>query len=139
VRRLNVDGDPLAGRGVTVYRVYGDYQSGNCYKVRLLMSHLGIDYEWVARFVAKYLGLPDERREEFEAKKEGGYRALGVMETQLGNTPYLVDEAPTIADLSLYAYTHVAHEGGFELAAYPAVKEWLDRVASLPGHVGMTD
>jgi glutathione S-transferase len=91
----------------------------------------------VARFIAKYLGIPDERRAEFESKKEGGYEALAVMEHQLSQTDYFVDGRLTIADISLFAYTRVAHEGGFELSGYPAVLSWLDRVSSHPRHVTM--
>ena len=66
-----------------------------------------------------------------------GYNALKVMEKQLERTPYLVGEHYSIADIALYAYTHVAHEGGFSLEAFPAVRAWLDRVASHPRHVTM--
>jgi len=199
-----------------VYRVYGDIQFGNCYKIKLLMNHLELAHEWievdilqsetrtekflaknpngkipvlelssgewlsesnailnylahgtsylpdeaweraivlkwqffeqyshepyiaVARFIAKYLGLPEERRVEFEAKKEGGNKALAVMKQQLSETELLVNDALTIADISLYAYTHVAHEGGFDLSVYPAVEAWLSRVSSQPRHVSMS-
>lgn len=94
-------------------------------------------YIAVARFIAKYLGLPEERRAEYEAKQAGGHKALRVMEAQLAKTPYLAGGRYTIADVSLYAYTHVAHEGGFDLSAYPAVSAWLARVASHPRHVTM--
>jgi glutathione S-transferase len=57
------------------------------------------------------------------------------MERHLGARDWLVGDAITLADVSLYAYTHAAEEGGFELAAYPAVRAWLDRVAAEPGHV----
>ncbi|RBP76884.1 glutathione S-transferase family protein [Marinobacter nauticus] len=86
----------------------------------------------VARFINKYLGLPDDRAEEYASKQAGGHKALRVMEQQLQKTPYLTGEHATTADISLYAYTHVAHEGGFELADYPAILAWLNRVASLP-------
>lgn len=59
------------------------------------------------------------------------------MEQQLGKTPFLAGDNFTTADISLYAYTHVAHEGGFELEAYPAIRAWLDRVASMPNFKGM--
>ena len=91
----------------------------------------------VARFINKYLGLPDDKAEEYASKQAGGHKALQVMEQQLRKTPYIAGENFTTADISLYAYTHVAHEGGFELAAYPAVQTWLDRVASLPNFKGM--
>jgi glutathione S-transferase len=196
-----------------MYKVYGDILSGNCYKVKLLMSLLGIDHEWihvdvtaqqtrsddfrnknpnekipvleiepglhlwesnailnflaegspylptdrlhrarvlqwqffeqyshepyiaVARFIAKYLGLPESRKHEYLSKQEGGRKALHVMEGQLKTTPYLTGDAYTIADVSLYAYTHVADEGGFELSNYPAIRCWLDRIAKHPKHV----
>lgn len=197
-------------------KVYGDIQSGNCYKIKLMMALLGIEHEWipvnilkgethtpsylaknpngkipllefadgtclaesnailnyladgsdflpgdrlqrarvlqwqffeqyshepyiaVARFIAKYLGLPEERKQEYAAKQEGGHKALRVMEAQLEKTPYLSGDQYTIADVSLYAYTHVADEGGFDLSAYPAVSAWLGRIASHPRHVTIT-
>lgn len=199
-----------------MYKVYGDYRSGNCYKIKLAMSLLGIDYQWipvdilkgetqtpeflaknpngkipvleledgsflwesnailnfladgsaccpanracaprccngnsssntamsyvaVARFIKLYLGLPEARRAEFEEKKIGGYKALDVMEKQLSRTPFLVGEQFSIADITLYAYTHVAHEGGFDLTAYPAIRAWIKRVGEVPGYVGMLD
>ncbi|WP_295686211.1 glutathione S-transferase family protein [uncultured Nevskia sp.] len=66
-----------------------------------------------------------------------GYAALGVMEAQLAKTPYLAGENYTIADIALYAYTHVADEGGFDLADYPAVRTWLARIKATPGFVTM--
>ena len=198
-----------------VYRVYGDYRSGNCYKVKLMLHLLGRDYEWVAvdilrgesreasflkknpngkipvlelddgsclwesnailnfladgseflpaaprlrtqvlqwqffeqyshepfiavaRFIKVYLGLPDDRLEEYSAKQLDGYHALDVMEQQLLRTSYLVGDSYSIADVALYAYTHVAEEGGFRLDGYPAISAWLRRVASHPRHVGM--
>ena len=94
-------------------------------------------YIAVARYISLYLGMPEDRRAEFESKQAGGLKALGVMEQQLSRTPFLVGEHYTIADVSLYAYTHVADEGGFDLAAFPAVNAWLERVRQQPGHVTM--
>jgi glutathione S-transferase len=197
-------------------KVYGDYRSGNCYKVQIMLHLLEQRYDWVpvdilkgdtataaflgmnpngkipvlqlddghvlwesnailhflahgtrflpddpllraqvlqwqffeqyshepyvavARFINVYLGLPEERREEFKAKQAGGYRALEVMEQRLSAHPYLVGDRYTIADISLYAYTHVAEEGGFELQRFPGIRAWMGRVASQPGHVEMT-
>ncbi|GEN24269.1 glutathione S-transferase [Halomonas cupida] len=96
-------------------------------------------YIAVARFISLYLGLPEDRRAEYESRKAGGYRALDVMERQLSQSRWLVGDSPTIADISLYAYTHVAHEGGFELENYPAIRAWLARISSLPGHVPIGD
>ncbi|WP_217473692.1 glutathione S-transferase family protein [Stutzerimonas stutzeri] len=199
------------------YKVYGDYRSGNCYKIKLMLHLLGRDYEWipvdilrgesreeaflkknpngkipvleledgtclwesnailnflaegspflpseprlrtqvlqwqffeqyshepfiaVARFIKVYLGLPDDRLDEYAAKQLDGYHALDVMEQQLLRTPYLVGDQYSIADVALYAYTHVAEEGGFRLNDYPAIGAWLLRVASHPRHVGMFD
>ncbi|KMM83213.1 glutathione S-transferase [Pseudomonas taetrolens] len=198
-------------------KVYGDYNSGNCYKIKLMLHLLGLEYEWqpvdilkgetqtpeflaknpngkvpvveledgtclwesnailnyladgseflpsearlrtqvlqwqffeqyshepyiaVARFIQFYLGLPEERLEEYRKLQKRGYRALTVMEQQLARTPYLVGEHYSIADVTLYAYTHVAHQGGFDLSGYPAIQAWLARVASHPRHVAMLD
>ena len=190
--------------------VYGDLQSGNCYKIKLLLELLSIEHSWihvdilkgetrtdeflalnfagqiplllledgrtlsesnailnylasgsewlsedpyqlaliqkwqffeqyshepnvaVARFINRYLGLPEARRQEYLAKQEGGHRALAVMEQQLGHSDFLVDSQPTLADISLFAYTHVADEGGFDLSAYSAVQAWITRIKQLP-------
>lgn len=200
-----------------MYKVYGDYNSGNCYKIKLMLNLLNIQYEWVpvdilngetqtpafleknpngkipvleledgtclwesnailnfladgtaylpteprlrtqvlqwqffeqyshepsvavARFIQFYLGLPAERMVEYRAMKKSGYRALAVMEQQLDRTPFLVGEHFSIADIALYAYTHVAHQGGFDLAPYSGIRKWLDRVKDQPGYVGMLD
>ena len=196
-------------------KVYGDYRSGNCYKVKLMLHLLGKEYQWipidilkgetqseaflaknpngkipvlelgdgtclwesnailnfladgseflpleprlrtqvlqwqffeqyshepyvaVARFIQLYQGMPEARRDEHARCLALGYKALKVMEKQLERTPYLVGEQYSIADIALYAYTHVAHEGGFSLEAFPAIRAWLDRVASHPRHVTM--
>lgn len=196
-------------------KIYGDIQSGNCYKIKLLASILEIDHEWtevdilanetqtdeflkknpngkipllelddgrcisesnailnylaegsglssedayekakilqwqffeqyshepyiaVARFISKYLGLPDDRKEEYKSKQAGGHKALKVMEDQLSITDYLVSDRMSIADISLYGYTHVANEGGFELSEYPAIQKWINRIQSHQNYVGM--
>ncbi len=195
--------------------IYGDSQSGNCYKVQLLCALLDLSYKWidvdilagdtkqadflaknpngkipllllengqtlsesnaiinylaagtallptdhfllakvqqwqffeqyshepyiaVARFIAKYLGLPADRQAEYDAKQAGGHKALQVMEQQLSQTPYLVGEQLTTADISLYAYTHVAEEGGFSLQQYPAILAWLDRIQQHAHYIAM--
>ncbi|SHN25893.1 glutathione S-transferase [Pseudomonas asturiensis] len=200
-----------------MYKVYGDYNSGNCYKIKLMLSLLGSEYQWVpvdilngetqtpafleknpngkipvlelddgtclwesnailnfladgtaylpteprlrtqvlqwqffeqyshepsvavARFIQFYLGLPAERMAEYRAMQKSGYRALAVMEQQLDRTPFLVGDSFSIADIALYAYTHVAHQGGFDLAPYSGIRKWLDRVKDQPGYVGMLD
>ncbi len=198
------------------YLVYGDMLSGNCYKIKLLLTLLGLEHSWqhvdilagetrhedflaknpngripllqlpdgeylaesnailnylaedsaflpraglprarvlqwqffeqyshepyiaVARYINKYLGLPDERRAEYEAKQAGGRAALTVMEQHLQGNEFFVAGGPTIADISLYAYTHVADEGGFDLRPYPALRDWLARIEALPGYIVMS-
>jgi glutathione S-transferase len=193
--------------------LYNSPVSGNCYKVRLLLAHLGVEYErrdldvvdrsnrvdvlgglnpdlrvptlvlddgrpiaesgailwyfgegtrfvpddrydrakvlqWmffeqyshepaiaVVRFLVAYSGEPEKHAETIEQRTKAGYRALDAVERHLGGSAYIVGDAPTLADIALYAYTHVADEGGFDLGAYPATRAWLDRVASEPGHV----
>jgi glutathione S-transferase len=187
--------------------------SGNCYKVRLLLAHLGIPYErqtvdvidrsnrrellgrlnpgltvptlvlddgrplgesgailwyfgegtrfvpadpyararvlqWmffeqyqleptiaVVRFWVAYSGRPEEFEPQRPATVKRGERALERLESGLADGNYLVGDSLTLADIALYAYTHVADEGGFSLDEYPAVRAWLGRVAAQPGHV----
>ena len=92
----------------------------------------------VVRFWMEHASMTPEREAMLPAKRAGGYAALGVMEEHLAGRDWFVGAAVTIADIALYAYTHVAHEGGFDLADYPAVRAWLDRVAGLPGYVPIT-
>jgi glutathione S-transferase len=90
-----------------------------------------------ARYINKYLGLPREKLAEYEAKQEGGHQALKVMEAQLLQRKFLVGDSPTIADISLYAYTHVAHEGGFDLSRYDNIGRWISQFEALPGYQAM--
>jgi glutathione S-transferase len=194
--------------------LYNSPVSGNCYKVRLLLAHLGIDYEhrdldvvdrsnrsgvlgglnpdlrvptlvlddgrplaesgailwyfgegtrfvpedrydrakvlqWmffeqythepaiaVVRFLVAFSGRAEENAALIERRTEAGYRALDAMERHLSDgDSHIVGGTVTLADIALYAYTHVAHEGGFDLERYPAIQAWLERVAAEPGHV----
>ena len=195
--------------------VYGDILSGNCYKIALLFSQLGIAHEWrevlvtrgetrtedfllknpagqipvvvlddgtvltqsnailhyfandsellpadnllrtrvlewqffeqynheptiaVRRFINRFLGLPEARQAEFDAKEAGSYRALDVMEKRLGEHEFLVANQYTLADISLYAYTHVAQEARLDLDAYPGIRRWLNTIAAQPGYIDM--
>lgn len=94
-------------------------------------------YIAVARFIAKYLRLPKERVTEYNAKQEGGHKALTIMEQQLIKTPFLLGKQITTADISLYAYTHVANEGGFDLSIYPAITAWFKRIENQANYVAM--
>jgi glutathione S-transferase len=194
-------------------KVYGDRWSGNCYKVKLLLTLLHIPFDWVeidvpsgitrqpeflamnpngrvplleiapgtwlpesnailcylaegtpylpqdrlerarvmqwlffeqyshepyiatSRYWIWYLNKAEEYREQLAAKRPGGEAALAVMERELGQRDWFAGGRYTIADMALYAYTHVAHEGGFDLAPYKSVRAWLARVAEQPGHI----
>lgn len=196
-------------------KIYGDLKSGNCYKVKLLLSQLDLAHEWVdidtlkgetrtpeflaknangkipllelpdgqylpesnailhylaegtpllpadrllhaqvlqwlffeqyshepyiavARYIMRYLGRPEKYEAKLQEKMAPGYAALEVMEKHLSQHPYLVGDAYSIADIGLYAYTHVAHEGGFELQRFPALRDWLKRIAEQAGYVQM--
>ena len=90
----------------------------------------------VARFWALFnMDVSDEQR---ALKHDGGRKALAGLERGLGSREWLVGGRYSIADISLYAYTHVAHEGGFDLTPYPAVRAWIERVRRQPGHVLIT-
>ena len=196
-------------------KVYGDHNSGNCYKIKLLLTQLGQPFQWVnvnilrreshtpeyleknpngkiplleieprvylaesnailhylgdgtpllpsdrllhaqvlqwlffeqyshepyiatARYIVRYLGSPPDYAKTLAEKRAPGYAALGVMEGHLASRPFFVGGRYTIADIGLYAYTHVAHEGGFELSRYRNINSWLERVRSQPDHVPM--
>jgi glutathione S-transferase len=195
--------------------LYNSQVSGNCYKVRLLLAHLGTEYErrevdvvdrsnrgellgdlnpalrvptlvlddgrplaesnailcyladttpylpedryeraqvlqWlffeqyshepniaVVRFWVAYSSAPPPEA-DMESRRRAGYAALDAMERHLAARDFLVGERYTVADIALYAYTHVAEEGGFDLSRYPNIAEWLARVARQPGHVPIT-
>ena len=92
----------------------------------------------VRRYIKKFLGLPAERQAEFDSKEEGGYKALAVMESHLAKHQYLVGNSYSVADISLYAYTHVAEEGDFDISRFPGIFDWLARVRNQPGHISMS-
>jgi glutathione S-transferase len=94
-------------------------------------------YIAVVRFWVAFSDAPPADA-EVDARRRAGYVALDAMERHLSSRAFLVGERYTIADISLYAYTHVAGEGGFDLEAYPAIRAWLDRVAAQPGHTPIT-
>jgi glutathione S-transferase len=89
----------------------------------------------VTRFWLKYSGGPEDFADRLEERAAAGHRALAAMERHLEGREFLVGEGLSLADIALYAYTHVADEGGFDLGAYPAIRSWLARVAATPGHV----
>lgn len=112
--------DPLAHARVLQWQFFEQYSHEPCIAV--------------ARFIARYLDMPDNRREEYNTLQVSGRKALSVMEQQLAHTPYLAGAQYSLADISLYAYTHVAEEGGFNLREFPQICAWLARVEAQPGH-----
>ena len=89
-------------------------------------------YIATVRFWVRFLHKQDEWRDKIAEAMKKGHAALAVMERQLQQTPFLAGTDYSIADIALYAYTHVAHEGGYDLAAYPCIRAWLARVAAQP-------
>ena len=95
----------------------------------------------VARFWRMHGDMTEVQRALLPQKMDGGYAALGVMENRLTDRDFLVGRgrgAYSIADMALYAYTHVAHEGGFDLARFPAVRAWLDRISQQRNYIPIT-
>lgn len=93
------------------------------------------------RFWLAFIGeaaLSDAQRAQLPARRAAGEAALALMEEHLADHAFFVGESLTLADVALYAYTHVAGEGGFDLAAYPAVSAWLERVAAEPGYIPLS-
>jgi glutathione S-transferase len=91
-----------------------------------------------SRFWLQHFDLTEERRKTLAQKRELGYAALTVMERHLSQSTFFVAEMYSIADIALYAYTHVADEGGFDLGHFPAIRSWLDRVRTQPKHIPIT-
>jgi glutathione S-transferase len=99
-----------------------------------LEPNLGAAYFWLT--LVK--GGRDLQQHAFEDWMEEGHRALGVMDKHVAQQDFFVGERYTVADIALYAYTHLAHLCDFDLTPYPAVRAWLARIAEQPGHVPMT-
>ena len=95
-------------------------------------------YIATSRFILRHLPANSPRRAELPDRQERGLQAIAVMEKHLAWRPYFVGERLSVADLALYAYTHVADQAGLDLTPFPAVRGWMTRVASQPGHVPIT-
>jgi glutathione S-transferase len=109
-------------------------------------------YEWLffeqyvhepAIAVRRALSVYPERRATASAERmaqllDAGNRALAVLERRLEHADWLAGGAFSVADVSLYAYTHMAGEGGYDLSSFPAIGHWLERAAALPGHIPIT-
>jgi glutathione S-transferase len=94
-------------------------------------------YIAVARFIAIYLPPDSPRRAELPRLLERGHQALAVMERHLASSPFFSGERYGIADIALFAYTHCAADGGFELSSYPALRAWLARVRAQPRYIAI--
>ncbi len=95
-------------------------------------------YVATPRFILKHFPADSERRAELPDRLNRGRAALAVMESHLKSNTYFVAGQYTIADIALYAYTHVADEASLDLAPYPAVRKWLARIAAEPKHIPIT-
>jgi glutathione S-transferase len=96
-------------------------------------------YVATPRFIVRHLPADSPRHAELPQRLTNGRAALAVMETHLTGRSYFVDERYSVADIALYAYTHVAEEGGLSLAPFPKVRDWLARVAAQPLYMRMHD
>jgi glutathione S-transferase len=96
------------------------------------MSRIAVYRHWKG-----YLPPPEQVHpaDRIAVNHQRGERALAVMEQHLSGADWFVGQGCTIADIALYAYTHTAEEGGFDLAPYTAIERWLDRVRAKPGHI----
>ena len=92
-----------------------------------------------ARYWISILKQPEKHEEQLKHKHRLGDKALKVMEQHLSDCNFMVGDTYTIADISLYAYTHVAEEGKFDLTQYPSIQAWLKRIAANPKHILITD
>ena len=94
------------------------------------------------RFWRAFVGeeaLSDLQRAQIGCKQVAGEPALALMDGHLAQTPFFVSDRRSLADIALYAYTHVADEAGFDLGRYPAVTDWLARIAAMPRHIAMDE
>ena len=96
-------------------------------------------YIAVARFIRGWTPADSPRRADLPRLRERGHQALAVMERHLQSADWFGGAAYGIADMALFAYTHCAADGGFDLTAYPRIEAWLDRVRATPGFVPMAD
>ena len=139
------DGRPLAESNAILW-YFGDdteYVPADPYERAQVLQWMFFEqyshepYVAVARFLLAYSGEPERFERQRDRLLGGGHAALDAMERHLAEREFLVGARYSIADISLYAYTHVAHEGDFDLAPYPAIRGWLGRVAAQPGHVAI--
>ena len=114
------------------------WQRAQCLQWLFFEQYSHEPYVAVARFICLWLPEDHPRRAELPRLRERGEQALGVMEKHLATQPFFVAGGYSVADIALFAYTHAAADGGFDLSRYPAVEAWLERVRSQPGFVPMS-
>lgn len=137
------DGRPLAESGAIVWHLAegSRFVPADPYERAQVLQWMFFEqYELepslaVVRFLVAFSGRPDDHRELVEQRARQGYKVLDTLEAHIADRQWFVGDAMTLADVALYAYTHVAPEGGFDLEPYPGIRRWLDRVAAEPGHV----
>jgi glutathione S-transferase len=122
-------------------KLYEYASSGNCYKIRLLLNQLGIAYQRVPIDIL----AGESRTPEFLARNpvgkipvleiQPGQYLTESMEEHLAKHDYFVGNRYTIADIALYAYTHVAEEGNFDLSRFSAILAWFDRIVDRPNYI----
>lgn len=125
------DGSPLAGTGRYGRALVLSWMCFEQYSHEPFIA--------TSRFIVQYLGNPADRQDDLARKRKGGYAALDVMERHLGDHDFFANDSYSIADIALFAYTHVADEGGFDLGDYPCINAWLERVGASDGFVAMSD
>jgi glutathione S-transferase len=96
-------------------------------------------YIAVVRAWHTFFGIPPGKEQELEERTQKGYAALDIMEGELRQRPFFAGEHYSLADIALYAYTHVAEQGRFDLGRYPAIRSWFERVQAQPRHLRITD
>ena len=121
----------------TAFLPHDRYQRAQVLQWQFFEQYSHEPYIATARYINKYLGLPKEREAEYHAKQAGGHKALAVMDGHLADSQFFVGSQPSIADISLYAYTHVADEGGFDLSGYENIRRWLGDFEDIPGYISM--
>jgi len=114
------------------------WQRAQCLQWLFFEQYSHEPYVAVARFICLWLPEDHPRRAELPRLRERGEQALGVMEKHLATQPFFVAGGYSVADIALFAYTHAAADGGFDLPRYPAIEAWLERVRSQPGFVPMS-
>ena len=118
---------------------YWTHRGGFCEKGKYIEQYSHEPNIATLRFwITHDVEITKERRLSLETKRELGYAALGVMEEHLERNDFFVANRYSIADIALYAYTHVADEGGFDLGRFPAIGAWMELVRAQPGHVPIT-